>query len=62
MRIYDDQLARNRCSARLARAPARRTIAQRPGRANASSVEALDPTAVLNLQRLAGNAAVTDCS
>ena len=60
MRIYDDQFARN---------PRLRPASQAPlgdramgsGRASQPpSADALDPAAVMNLQRLAGNAAVTE--
>ena len=60
MRIHDDQLARD---SRLRRpAPARRDDrAAGPARPNERpNVQALDETAILNLQRFAGNAAVTD--
>ena len=60
MRIYDEQLAR---TARLQRPPASRRDdrAADPSRPNEPpSVQALDESAVLNLQRFAGNAAVAE--
>ena len=59
MRIYDDQFARN---PRLRPASPAPLGDRGPGSGRASqppSADALDPAAVLNLQRLAGNATVT---
>ena len=60
MRIHDDEFARDCSTPPPGSCPARRSRS-RSGRPNERpNVEALDETAVLNLQRFAGNAAVTE--
>jgi hypothetical protein len=60
MRTYDDQFARNPRLRPASRAPLDDRVIGSGRASQPPSADALDPAAVMNLQRLAGNAAVTE--
>jgi len=60
MRIYDDQFARNPRLRPASNAPLGDRVMGSARANQPPSADALDPAAVMNLQRLAGNAAVTE--